>query len=173
MFAAEAILNFEKGTVAVSTPHATCLASDGEPGGNFMCEAEFTNTFDAFVAFSMLGIFLAGDVVQVVQIIHSAPFNASLIFATLAGIEVLAAFLSACIAVSYNLYIGEVTDAVGVGVGLLFVHDISHRAYAGIRQGETKQYKRFFTVFGILTLLGMLMDPLCKHSFAVRNESRR
>ena len=90
-------------------------------------------------------------------------------FAILAGIEVMAAFVAACISVSYHLYIGEVTDAVAVGVGLLFIRELSQQAYAGIRQGKTKQYKSFFTVLGILTACGMLMDPFCEHLFAVKD----
>jgi len=80
----------------------------------------------------------------------------------LAGIEIVAAYLAACIAISYNLYIGEVTDAVAVGVGLLFIRELSQRAHAGIRYGKVKQYKSFFTVLAALIASGMLMDHLCE-----------
>ena len=169
IFAAEAIEDYEKGLVAVTTRHTTCLASNQEPQDNFTCEAEFTNNLDAFIAFFMLGIFLAGDVLQVNHVIQNVSSFVPLMFAILAGIEVMAAFVAACISVSYHLYIGEVTDAVAVGVGLLFIRELSQQAYAGIRQGKTKQYKSFFTVLGILTACGMLMDPLCERLFAVKD----
>jgi hypothetical protein len=169
IFAEEAINDYEKGLVAVTTRHATCLASDQEPQGDFSCEADATNNLDAFIAFFMLGIFLAGDALQAGRVIRNANTLVPLLFAVLAGVEVLSAFLAACISVSYHLHIGEVTDAVSVGVGLLFIRELSQRAYVGIRQGETKQYKSFFTVLAILVASGMLMDPLCEHLFAVNN----
>lgn len=118
----------------------------------------------------MLGIFLSGDVLQAGRVVKNAPPNASMIFAILAAIEVVSAYIAACIAVSYNLYIGEVTDAVEVGVGLLFIRELSQRAYAGIRQGDKKQYRSFFTVLGTLVAIGMLMDPLCERLFAGKEE---
>ena len=170
IFAEEAIADYEKGQVAVSTGHATCLASNEAPQDNFSCEADVTNNLDAFIAFFMLGIFLAGDVLQAGRVIRNATTLVPLLFAALAGIEVMAAFLAACISVSYHLHIGEVTDAVSVGVGLLFIRELSQRAYVGIRQGETKQYRSFFTVLTVLVVSGMLMDPLCEHLFAVKSE---
>ena len=166
LFATEAIEDYQKGQVIVRTPHSNCVAYNEEPADNFYCEAEFTNHFDAFVAFFMLGIFLTGDVLRAGRVILSAPMGSTMFFACLAGIEVAAAFVAACISVSYNLYIGEVADAVEVGVGVLFIRELSQRAYAGIRHGKIKQYKSFFSVLVILIVLGMIMDPLCERLFA-------
>lgn len=163
IFAEEALDDYKKGLVAVTTKHATCLASNEEPQEDFSCEASVTNNLDAFIAFFMLGIFLAGDVLQAGRVLRNATTLIPLLFAALAGFEVMAAFLAACISVSYHLHIGEVTDAVAVGVGLLFIRELSQRAYVGIRQGKTKQYRSFFTVLAILVVCGMLMDPLCEH----------
>ena len=167
IFAAEAIGDYQAGKVVVMTSHANCLSTSGQPQDNFTCEANFTNNFDAFIAFFMLGIFLTGDFLKAVRAIQSAQFGTTLIFACLTGIEIIAAYFAACIAVSYHLYIGEVTDAVEVGVGLLFIRELSQRAYAGIRYGKIKQYKSFFGVLTALVVIGMFMDPLCERLFAV------
>ena len=170
MFASEAIEDYQSGQVAVTTQHGDCLAADEAPDQNFVCEAGFTNDFDAFIAFFMLGIFLAGDFIQAFKVIRLAQ-GSSVPYAILAAVEVFSAFLSASISVSYNLYIGEVTDAVEVGVGLLFIRELSQRAYVGIRDGEVKQYKIFFVVLAILVAFGMMMDPLCERLFAVKGAS--
>ena len=88
------------------------------------------------------------------------------LFACLAGIEVVSAFFAASIAVSYHLFIGEVTDAVEVGVGLLFIRELSQQTYTGIRHGEAKQYRNFFITLGLLVTLGLILDPLCAKVFA-------
>ena len=168
IFAAEAIGDYQASQVVVMTSHANCLSANEQPQDSFTCEANFTNNFDAFIAFFMLGIFLTGDFLRAVRVIQSAPFGTTLIFACLAGIEIVAAYFAACIAVSYNLYIGEVTDAVEVGVGLLFIRELSQRAYTGIRHGKIKQYKSFFGVLTALVVIGMCMDPLCERLFAVQ-----
>lgn len=169
IFAKEAIEDYEKGQVVVMTGHANCLAANEMPEENFICEAEFTNIWDALIAFFMLGIFLTGDFLQVYRVTHAAPNGIALCFALLAGIEVVSAYFAACIAVSYSLYIGEVTDAIEVGVGLLFIRELSQRAYAGIRYGKTKQYRTYFTVLALLVVTGMVMDPLCERWFAVKD----
>ena len=65
LFAAEAVDDYRSGEVPVMTGHANCLASNGAPAEESLtCEAEFTNDFDAAVAFFMLGIFLTGDFLQ-------------------------------------------------------------------------------------------------------------
>ena len=171
MFASEAIEDYASGQVVVTTSHASC-AEAGEvldENSIFQCEAGSTNNFDAFVAFVMLGIFLAGDFIQAFKVVCMAEFGNPLIFALLATLEVFMAFISASIAVSYNLYIGEVTDAVEVGVGLLFIRELSQRAYAAIRDGKAKQYGTFFVVLGTLITVGMLMDPFCEFLFASYN----
>jgi len=168
LFAQEAVQDYQTGAVAVTTLHSNCLASNEQPQDHFTCEAEFTSHLDAFCAFFMLGIFLTGDFLQAGRVILNAPTRTGLVFAFLAGIEVVAAYLAACVAVSYNLYIGEVTDAVEVGVGLLFIRELSQRAYAGIRNGEGKQYKTFFSVLTVLIVIGMISDPFCEYLFAVR-----
>lgn len=171
MFAGEAIEDYQSGQVAVTTRHGDCLADGESPeSDNLVCEAGFTNDFDAFVAFFMLGIFLAGDFIQAFKVIRLAQGSA-IFYAILAAFEVFAAFLSASISVSYELYIGEVTDAVEVGVGLLFIRELSQRAYVGIRDGEAKQYKVFFAVLVILVTCGMMMDPLCEWLFAYKGSS--
>ena len=168
VFAAEAIEDYQVNQVVVRTSHNNCLSSSEQPQDSFTCEANFTNNFDAFIAFFMLGVFLTGDFLKAARVIHSVPFGTTTFFACLAGVEIVAAYLSACIAVSYNLHIGEVTDAVAVGVGLLFIRELSSRAYAGIRYGKAKQYKSFFGVLAALIAIGMVMDPLCERLFAVQ-----
>jgi len=169
LFSAEAVEDYQKGVVPVTTLHDNCLMYDEAPEENFSCEAESTDNFDAFVAFFMLAIFLTHDVIQSYKLISMASFDSSLFFACLAAIEVLSAFVAASIAISYNLYIGQVTDAVEVGIGLLFIRELSQRAYAGIRDGKVKQHKTFFAVVATLVGIGMLMDPLFERLFAYKN----
>lgn len=54
LFAAEAIEDFQAGLVPVMVGHADCVDMGEAPDGNFQCEAEYTNTIDAFVAFFMV-----------------------------------------------------------------------------------------------------------------------
>jgi len=42
LFAAEAVEDYQKGTVEVFTTHDTCLASGYKPQDNSLCEAERT-----------------------------------------------------------------------------------------------------------------------------------
>jgi hypothetical protein len=170
LFASEAAQDYNKGQVVVKTRHGDCISSNLEPYENFTCEAEFTNSRDAFVAFFMLGIFLTGDILQAIRVVTTADRTTpTYFFAILVGLEVVAAYVSACIAVSYNLYIGEVTDAVEVGVGLLFIRELGKKAYSGIRWGEHKQYREFFTVLIVLIGFGMSMHPLWEYWFAVKD----
>jgi hypothetical protein len=166
LFAVEAMEDYRSGRVAVTVQHADCLAANEQPEQNFSCEAEFTNKMDAFVAFFMLGIFLTGDLLQAGRVLAKAPWGVPMCFAVLAAVEVVCAFLAASIAVSYSLFIGELTDAVEVGVGLLFIRELSQRAYAGIRYGKTKQYLQFFSVLTLLVVAGMCMDPAYAYLFA-------
>lgn len=103
---------------------------------------------------------------QAGRAIRDAPWGMSIFFACLAGIEVVCAFMAASIAVSYHLFIGEVTDAVEVGVGLLFIRELSQRTYSGLRYGKTKQYRNFLIVLSILVTFGLIMDPLTAKIFA-------
>lgn len=168
LFATEAIGDFQSGVIPVMISHQTCVEEEAMPYDNFTCEAEFTNTMDAFVAFFMLGIFLTPDMLQAGRAMGDAPKLgwASFLFACLAGLEVICAFLSASIAVSYHLFIGEVTDAVEVGVGLLFIRELSQQTYRGIRYGKTKQFWNFFIMLAVLVGLGMCLDPLSAKLFA-------
>ena len=95
-----------------------------------------------------------------------APLGPNLCFAFLAGVEVVCAFIAASIAVSYNLFIGNVTDAVEVGVGLLFVRELSQRTYSAIRYGDRRQYRNFFVCLTVLLTVGMIIDPLAAKLFA-------
>ena len=106
--------------------------------------------------------FLASDVQQAVRAIAKAPSKGGLVFAWFAALEVVCAFFAASISISQKLYIGEVTDAVEVGVGLLFIRELSTRAYHGIRQKKRKQYLFFFVVLLTLVILGLLMHPICR-----------
>jgi hypothetical protein len=152
---------------SVLVGHQTCLASNEAPYENFQCQAEFTSHMDAFVAFFMLSIFLTPDLLQAVRAIRDAPkWTPTFFFATCAGLEVLCAYIAATIAISYNLYIGEVTDAVEVGVGLLFIRELSTRAYHGIRHKGVKQYKSFLSVLVLLVALGFGGEALYEHLFA-------
>ena len=122
---------------------------------------------DAFVAFFMLSIFLTPDLLQAVRTIRDAPkWTPTFFFAICAGLEVVCAYIAATIAISYNLYIGEVTDAVEVGVGLLFIRELSTRAYHGIRHKGVKQYKSFLSVLVLLVALGFGGEALYEHLFA-------
>jgi len=162
IFAHEAIEDYRDGVVPIKTTHHNCMMADGIPEGDFVCEANSTNTLDSFVAFFMLGIFLTGDVIRAFRVIKSSPIGLSMAFACLAAVEVIAAFLAASLAVCYNLYIGELTDAVEVGVSLLFIRELSQQAYQGLRYKKSKQYGVFLSVLGLLIAFGMLMDPTCE-----------
>ncbi|KAL7577831.1 hypothetical protein ACA910_010579 [Epithemia clementina (nom. ined.)] len=202
LFVKESIQDYQSGQVAVTTGHADCLAANQRPGNYFygknmngdddeildeslfVCQAGFTNVWDAMVAFFMLAIFLAADFIQATRAILHAPTSAGLAFALLAGFEVSAAFIAAAVSVSYSLYIGEVTDAVEVGIGLLFVRELSARAYHGIRQkrnrmqnklvccgvrdksSKIQQYRTFFATLTFLVVLGFIINPLCEYLFA-------
>lgn len=166
LFAKEAIEDFQAGQVPLMISHQECVTMEGEPFENFQCEANYTDLWDAFVAFFMLGIFLSADMLQAGRAIRDAPHGLGMMFACFAGIEVCCAFLAASIAVSYHLFIGEVTDAVEVGVGLLFIRELSQQTYRGIRHGKSKQFRNFFVVVFIMVVLGMLLDPLAARIFA-------
>lgn len=161
LFAREAILDYKYSPVPVMISHKRCQEYDQAPVDNFTCEALQTNVLDNLVAFFMLGIFLAADFLQAGRAIRDAPIDGTttVLFALLAGVEVLAAYLSASIAISYNLHIGEVTEAVEVGVGLLFIRELSSRAYAGLRYKRQKQYVSFFAVVAVLLLGGFILYP--------------
>lgn len=169
LFAAEAIEDYERGQVPVRTLHSDCVMYNEQPEGNFFCEAEFTNGVDAFAAFFMLGIFLAGDFIKTYSVIRMAPFGFPLLFACLTALEIVAAFIAASIAISYNLYIGEVTDAIEVGVGLLFIRELSQKAYEGIRDGKRqRKHSTFFMVLAALVGFGMFMDHIWESLFATK-----
>jgi len=180
----EAIKDYRQGSVPVLTSHGACLAHQGQlnngnnnnnddDGNNnnnnnsyFTCDAGFTNHFDAFVAFFMLSIFLTPDVLQAARAVAHAPFaTPTMVFALLAGVEVVGAFLAATVAISYQLFIGEVTDAIEVGVGLLFIRELSSRAYQGIRHKGVKQNKSFFFMLTSLLTLGFLVEYFCESHF--------
>ena len=166
LFAAEAIEDFRAGRVPVMIAHQDCIDMELSPNDNFECEAEFTNTSDALVAFIMLGIFLAPDMLQSATAIRNAVWGLPMFFAVIAGVEVVCAFLSASVAVSYHLFIGEATDAVEVGVGLLFIRELSQQTYHGIGSGKTKQFRNFFVMVMVLVSVGMILDPLTAKVFA-------
>jgi hypothetical protein len=173
LFAAEAVEDFTEGKVPVTTSHTACLFANHSPTEDLLvCEAGHTHDLDAFVAFFMLGIFLAADFIQAFKVIRIAQGGSQMVFAAFAVIEVVAAYLAATMAVAYQLYVGEVTDAVEVGVGLLFIRELSQRTYSGL-QGEgkgAKQYKIFFSVLGTLVVIGMFMDHLCEFMFEYRRD---
>jgi len=167
LFASEAIEDYELGQVPVMTAHANCLASNEAPYENFQCQAEFTNHWDAFVAFFMLSVFLTPDFLQAARAIRDAPFpSPTFCFACLAGVEVVCAYIAATLSISYNLWIGEVTDAVEVGVGLLFIRELSTRAYHGIRHKGVKQYKSFISVLVALVAIGYACEAIYERAFA-------
>ena len=167
VFAFEAIDDYQAGQVPVMIRHNDCQAANEQPDdSNLACEAQYTNNRDAFVAFFMLGIFLSGDMIQAMRVLWEAPLGMATVFAGLAACEVLGAFAAACLSVSYNLYIGEVTDAIEVGVGLLFIRELSSKTYAGIRNGKKRQYQEYISCLILLIFIGMCMDPLCERWFA-------
>ena len=168
LFVFEAIEDYQKKSVPVMTTHENCQAYQEEPNDNFTCEAEYTSTFDALVAFSMLSIFLTPEILQAVRVIRATPLAAcpAFVFACLAAIEVIFAFVAAAIAISYRLYIGEVTDAIEVGVGLLFVRELSARCYQGIRHKGVKQYGSFLGVLALLLVIGFSVEGFCESFFA-------
>lgn len=167
LFAREAIEDYQAGQVQVMVAHDICLATNQAPYQDFACEAEFTSHFDAFVAFFMLSMFLTPDFLQATRAIRDAPIpTPTFFFACLAGIEVVSAYIAATISISYSLWIGEVTDAVEVGVGLLFIRELSTRAYHGIRHKGVKQYKSFFCVLVALVVIGFLCEALYERIFA-------
>ena len=167
LFVQEAIDDYRKGVVPVTVSHENCQAYTEQPDDNFQCEADITSNFDAVVAFSMLSIFLTPDILQALRAVRAAPCGSpTMMFAILAAVEVIAAFLAATVAISYQLYIGEVTDAIEVGVGLLFVRELSARAYHGIRHKGVKQYRTFGVVVGILLLIGFGVEAACQALFS-------
>ena len=86
----------------------------------------------------------------------------TMLFALLAALEVTTAFVAAAIAIAFQLYVGEVTDAIEVGVGLLFVRELSARAYHGIRHKGVKQYQAFFGMLLLLLVLGFAVEATCE-----------
>ena len=78
------------------------------------------------------------------------------------------AFLSAGVAVSYHLFIGEVANAVEVGIGLLFIRELSQQTYRGLKRGKDngKEYRTFFLAIAVLVGMGLIVDPLCAKIFA-------
>jgi hypothetical protein len=163
LFVLEAIEDYEKGVVPILISHGNCQAQNENPIDNFACEAEFTSNFDALVAFSMLSIFLTPEILQATRAVYAAPpMSQTMVFALLAAVEVLFAYVAATVAISYELYIGEVTDAIEVGVGLLFIRELSARAYHGIRHKGVKQYKTFALVVSSLILTAFVVELLCE-----------
>jgi hypothetical protein len=162
LFVREAIDDFDKGVVPVMTSHANCQAQNENPSDYFACEADSTNHFDALVAFSMLSIFLTPEILQATRAVYAAPpMSQTMVFAVLAAMEVLFAYGAATIAISYELYIGEVTDAIEVGVGLLFIRELSARAYHGIRHKGVKQYRTFVVLVTSLILTAFAVEAVC------------
>jgi hypothetical protein len=169
LFVEEAIEDYQKGVVPVTISHDNCQAENELPYDNFQCEADATSHFDAVVAFTMLSIFLTPEILQALRAVKAAPCGSpTMIFALLAAFEVIAAFVAATVAISYQLFIGEVTDAIEVGVGLLFVRELSARAYHGIRHKGVKQYKTFGLIVGILLLIGFGVEATCQALFSVK-----
>ena len=116
------------------------------------------------MAFFTLSVFLTPDLLQAFRAIQSAcnmihVSKQSIFFACLAAVEVLGAILGAAIAISYQLYIGEVTDAIEVGVGLLFIRELRAQAYAGIcYKGTNKEYRSFGLMLACLITAGFLVE---------------
>jgi hypothetical protein len=172
LFANEAMEDYQRGAVRVLVSHKTCQESGEEPVDNFVCEADETNNLDAVASFVMLSVFLTPEILGALRAIRNAYNNpelgnTTLIFACLAAIEVVSAFLAAAIAISYQLYIGEVTDAIEAGVGLLFVRELSARAYSGIRHKGVKQYRSFGLMLVCLVGVGFLVEACCE-AYATR-----
>jgi len=166
VFAKEAIRDYKSSAVPVQISHRLCLASGEAPEANFTCEAMITNNFDNIVAFYMLGVFLSADFLQAARTIKETSFaTIPWCFALLAGLEVVCAFFAATIAISYNLHIGELTDAIEVGVGLLFIRELSAKAYAGLTHKKRKQYRQFFSVVFLVVLIGFILDPMYERMF--------
>ena len=172
LFASEAIEDYQRGAVKVLVSHHTCQNSDFQPKDNFICEADETSNFDAVASFVMLSIFLTPEMLGALRAVRNTYRNtdggrAPFIFACLAAIEVITAFLAAAIAISYQLYIGEVTDAIESGVGLLFVRELSSRAYSGIRHKGVKQYRSFVLMLVCLVVMGFVVEAWCE-AYAIR-----
>jgi hypothetical protein len=175
LFAAEAIEDFKEGQVPVTTSHMDCWSTENSPTEDqLVCEAGRTHDLDSFVAFFMLGIFLAADFIQAFKVIRIAECGSQTIFAAFCVIEVVAAYLAATMAVAYQLYVGEVTDAVEVGVGLLFIRELSQRTYSGLQDSDegkgAKRYKVFFSVLGALVVVGMFTEHLCEFMLANKQD---
>lgn len=174
LFVEEAINDYQTRMVPVLTTHEQCAANNEQivQGETTMeCEAEVTNHFDAVVAFSMLAIFLTPEVLSALRALRNSWGDGSrstTAFAALATFEVICAFLAAAVAISYQLYVGEVTDAIEVGVGLLFVRELSARAYQGIRHKGIKRYKAFFVTLAVLLMLGIVVEAVCENTFGRR-----
>jgi hypothetical protein len=175
LFAAEAIEDFKEGQVPVTTSHMDCWSTENSPTEDqLVCEAGRTHDLDSFVAFFMLGIFLAADFIQAFKVIRIAECGSQAVFAAFAVIEVVAAYSAATMAVAYQLYVGEVTDAVEVGVGLLFIRELSQRTYSGLQDSDegkgAKRYKVFFSVLGALVVVGMFTEHLCEFMLANKQD---
>jgi hypothetical protein len=167
LFASEAMEDYSRGAVKVLVSHHTCQESGEEPVDNFVCEADETNHLDAAASFVMLSIFLTPEILGALRAVRNAYQNpdagkATLTFACLAAGEVISAFMAAAIAISYQLFIGEVTDAIEAGVGLLFVRELSSRAYSGIRHKGVKQYRSFGLMLVCLVFVGYLVEACCE-----------
>lgn len=54
------------------------------------------------------------------------------------------------------------TDAIEVGVGLLFIRELSSKTYVGIRSGKKRQYTEYIGCLIVLIFIGMCVDPLCE-----------
>lgn len=172
LFASEALEDYSRGAVKVLVSHRTCQQSGEEPVEDFICEADETSHFDAFAAFVMLSVFLTPEILGALRAVRNAyqnpdVGNITLVFAVLATVEVISAFLAAAIAISYQLYIGEVTDAIEAGVGLLFVRELSSRAYSGIRHKGVKQYRSFILMLVSLVIVGFALEAACE-AYATR-----
>uniref|UniRef100_A0A6U3S9B2 Uncharacterized protein n=1 Tax=Ditylum brightwellii TaxID=49249 RepID=A0A6U3S9B2_9STRA len=174
LFAGEAIGDYQSGTVHVSIAHSDCFASDEsiDMQSNLVCDADQASTWDAFAAFFMLGIFLTSDIYQAYRAIKLAfktsVFN--LMFAVLAFVEVITALLSATISISQQLYVGHATDAIEVGVGLLFIRELSSRAYQGLRYNSKKRYMGFFVILTVTVLFGFFSHPVLVKAMTYENK---
>eukprot|EP00977_Amphora_coffeiformis_P000785 scaffold162_cov176-Amphora_coffeaeformis.AAC.45 len=168
LFASEAIKDYQSGQVPVMVGHNECQETGYTPDAdsNLQCEANYTNNRDAFVAFFMLGIFLSGDMIQAIRVLWDAHGGLANLFGLLAFLEVAGAFSAACLSISYHLYIGEVTDAIEVGVGLLFIRELSSKTYSGIRNGKKRQYYEYISCLFVLVIIGMCVDPFCERWLA-------
>ncbi|KAL9187710.1 hypothetical protein ACHAXT_006088 [Thalassiosira profunda] len=162
LFAIEAIEDYRQGPVAVYTTHGACLESGFSPEDNLLCDAEKAYPGDSFVSFFMLSMYLASDVQQALRSLKKATSWLTLLSAAFVALEVLTAFIAASISISQKLYVGEVTDAIEAAVGLLFIRELSTRAYEGIKQQKKRRaYLSFFLVLVSGVVLGMLVHPIC------------